>query len=307
MARPPRRQIIQMGGFPAVKTGAPSPYADLYYWVMEMSWPWFVTLVSASFVAINLIFGILYALLPGAIGTMERGSVIDGFFFSVDTLGTVGYGVMAPVTRLGHAIAAVEILIGLFFSATITGLIFARFARPRDSLIFSDVAVIGRYLGHRALMVRVASKRSRPLAEVTAQLSWLETIQQGDGRTFRRLTELPLVRSQNPMLGLAWTLVHILDDDSPVLAALDTPADRFMLTLSVGGIDTLLASQSLGGKRYGRDDVRVDHEFVDVISDENGVTHLDLRRLHDTVASVPAGAVIAAVDEAPKVRAQESG
>ena len=115
MARPPRRQIIQMGGFPAVKTGAPSPYADLYYWVMEMSWPWFVTLVSASFVAINLIFGILYALLPGAIGTMERGSVIDGFFFSVDTLGTVGYGVMAPVTRLGHAIAAVEILTGLFF------------------------------------------------------------------------------------------------------------------------------------------------------------------------------------------------
>ncbi|WP_188444985.1 ion channel [Sphingomonas psychrolutea] len=307
MARPPRRQIIQMGGFPAVKTGAPSPYADLYYWVMEMSWPWFVALVSASFIAINLIFGILYALLPGAIGTMERGSVIDGFFFSVDTLGTVGYGVMAPVTRLGHAIAAVEILIGLFFSATITGLIFARFARPRDSLIFSDVAVIGRYLGHRALMVRVASKRSRPLAEVTAQLSWLETIHQGDGRTFRRLTELPLVRSQNPMLGLAWTLVHILDDDSPVLAALDTPADRFMLTLSVGGIDTLLASQSLGGKRYGRDDVRVDHEFVDVISDENGVTHLDLRRLHDTVASVPAGAVIAAVDEVPKVRAQESG
>ncbi|WP_353203671.1 ion channel [Sphingomonas sp.] len=298
MARPPRRQIIQMGGFPAVKTGAPSPYADLYYWVMEMSWPWFVALVSASFVAINLVFGSIYALLPGAIGTMEPGSVIDGFFFSVDTLGTVGYGVMAPVTRLGHAIAAVEILIGLFFSATITGLIFARFARPRESLIFSDVAVIGRYLGRRALMVRVASKRSRPLAEVTAQLSWLETIHQSDGRTFRRLTELPLVRSQNPMLGLAWTLVHLLDDDSPVLAALDTPADRFMLTLSVGGIDTLLASQSLGGKRYGREDVRIDHEFVDVISDENGVTHLDLRRLHDTVASVPAGAALLEVDEA---------
>jgi inward rectifier potassium channel len=296
-----------MGGFPAVKTGAPSPYADLYYWVMEMSWPWFIALVSASFVAINLVFGIVYAWLPGAIGTMEPGSVIDGFFFSVDTLGTVGYGVMAPVTRLGHAIAAVEILIGLFFSATITGLIFARFARPRESLIFSDVAVIGRYLGRRALMVRVASKRSRPLAEVTAQLSWLETVHLPGGRTFRGLSELPLVRSQNPMLGLAWTLVHILDDDSPVLTALNAPEDRFLLTLSVGGIDTLLASQSLGGKRYGRDDVRVDHEFVDVISDQDGVTHLDLRRLHDTVAIVPAGAAISAGDEAPVVRAQESG
>ncbi|MGY2733496.1 ion channel [Sphingomonas sp. UYP23] len=284
MPRSPRRQIVQMGGFPAVKTGGPSPYGDLYYGVMEMSWPWFIALVSASFVAINLVFGTIYALLPGAIGTMQPGSVIDGFFFSVDTLGTVGYGVMAPVTRLGHAIAAVEILIGLFFSATITGLIFARFARPRESLIFSDVAVIGRYLGRRALMIRVASKRSRPLADVTAQMSWLETVHLGDGRTFRRLSELPLVRSRNPMLGLAWTLVHILDDDSPVLAALADANDRFLLTLSISGIDTLLASQSLGGQRYVRETVLIDHEFVDVISDENGTTHLDLRGFHKTVA-----------------------
>lgn len=283
MIRTPRRQTIQMGGFPAVKTGAPSPYADLYYWVMEMSWPWFIALVSASFVAINLLFGTLYALLPGAIGTMEPGSVIDGFFFSVDTLGTVGYGVMAPVTRLGHAIAAVEILTGLFFSATITGLIFARFARPRESLLFSDVAVIGRYQGKRALMARVASKRSRPLADVTAQMNWLELVHLGDGRTFRRLSELPLVRNQNPMLGLAWTLVHILDEESPVLSALADDRERFMLTLSLNGIDTLLASQSLGGKRYARETVLIDHEFVDVISDENGTTHLDLRLLHKTV------------------------
>ncbi len=266
-----------------MKTGAPSPYDDLYYWVMEMSWPWFIALVSASFVAINLVFGTIYALLPGAIGTMAPGSVVDGFFFSVDTLGTVGYGVMAPVTRLGHAIAAVEILIGLFFSATITGLIFARFARPRESLIFSDVAVIGRYQGKRALMARIASKRSRPLADATAQMSWLELVHVGDGRTFRRMTELPLVRNQNPMLGLAWTLVHILDDDSPVLDALANGTERFILTLSVSGIDTLLASQSLGGKRYGRETILVDHEFVDVISDDNGTTHLDLRLLHDTV------------------------
>lgn len=69
--------MIQMGGFPAVKTGAPSPYEDLYYWVMEMSWPWFIALVSVSFVAINLVFETLYALLPGAIGTMVPGSVIE--------------------------------------------------------------------------------------------------------------------------------------------------------------------------------------------------------------------------------------
>ena len=273
-----------MGGFAAIKTGAPSPWADLYYWVMEMSWPGFLALTAAIFVAINLAFGTIYALLPGTIANAEPGSVIDGFFFSVDTLGTVGYGVMAPATRLGHAIASVEILTGLFFSATMTGLIFARFARPRESLMFSDVAVIGHFLGKRALMVRVASKRSRPLAEATAQMSWLETLHLSDGRTMRRLSELPLVSSSNPMLGLAWTLVHLLDEDSPVLAALGNADDRFLLSVTIGGIDTLLASQSLGGKRYGRELVRVDHEFVDIISDEDGVTHLDLRKLHDTVA-----------------------
>lgn len=281
--RRPRRQIVQMGGLPAVKTGTPSPWADLYYWVMEMSWPLFIALTAAIFVAINLLFGLIYTALPGAIANAEPGSVLDGFFFSVDTLGTVGYGVMAPATHLGHAIASVEILTGLFFSATMTGLIFARFSRPRESLIFSDVAVISHYLGQRALMVRVASKRSRPLAEVTAQMSRLETIHLADGRMIRRLADLPLVSSSNPMLGLAWTLVHVLDKDSAVLAALANEEDRFLLSVTIGGMDTLLASQSLGGKRYGRDDVKIDHEFVDIISDENGVTHLDLRKLHDTV------------------------
>jgi inward rectifier potassium channel len=283
MVKSPRRQIVEMGGFAAVKTGAPSPYADLYYWIMEMSWPWFVTLTAAMFFAINLLFGLIYAALPGTLSNAVPGSVLDGFFFSVDTLGTVGYGVMAPATHLGHAIASVEILTGLFFSATMTGLIFARFARPRESLIFSNVAVIGHYLGQRALMMRVASKRSRPLAEATAQMSWLETIRHPDGTVIRRLTDLPLVRNSNPMLGLAWMLVHILEEDSAVLAALANPDDRFLLSVSIGGIDTLLASQSLGGKRYGRDTVLADHEFVDVISDEDGVTHLDLRKLHDTV------------------------
>ena len=272
-----------MGGFPALKIGAPSPYADLYYWVMEMSWPWFVTLTAAIFFAINLLFGLIYAALPGALSNAAPGSVLDGFFFSVDTLGTVGYGMMAPATHLAHAIASVEILIGLFFSATMTGLIFARFARPRQSLLFSNVAVIGDYLGQRALMVRVASMRSRALADATAQMSWLETILHGDGRTFRRLTALPLVSDRNPMLGLAWMLVHLLDEDSPVLAALDDAEDRFLLSVTIGGLDTLLASPSLGGKAYGREDVLADHQFVDVISLVDGVTSLDLRKLHDAV------------------------
>ncbi|MDB5704858.1 MAG: potassium channel protein [Sphingomonas bacterium] len=282
MARKPRRQIVELGGFPAIKIGGPSPFGDIYYWVMEMSWPAFIGLTSLIFLAINLLFGTLYALLPGTVANAEPGSIVDGFFFSVDTLGTVGYGAMAPATRLGHGIASVEILTGLFFSATMTGLIFARFARPRQSLVFSRVAVVGRYAGKKALMVRVASMRSRPLANATAQMSYLHTVHLPGGRTFRSLTTLPLIRDINPLLALSWTLVHLMEDDSPLLEAL-AGSDRFLLTVTIGGLDTLLASPSQGGTRYDRDQVLIDHEFVDVISDEQGAIRLDMTLLHDAV------------------------
>jgi inward rectifier potassium channel len=282
MSRKPRRQIVTFAGSPTIKIGAPSPLGDIYYWVMEMSWPIFIAIGALIFFAINLMFGLIYAALPGTVANAVPGSVIDGFFFSVDTLGTVGYGVMAPATHFGHAIASVEILTGLFFSATMTGLIFARFARPRQSLVFSNVAVIGRYEGKKALMVRVASMRSQPLADATAQMSYLRTVHLGDGRTFRSLNTLELMRNVNPLLGLSWTIVHLMEDDSPLLESLRSD-DRFLLTVTIGGLDTLLASPSQGGARYNREHVLIDHEFVDVISEESGMVRLDMTLLHDVV------------------------
>jgi inward rectifier potassium channel len=275
----PRKQTVNVAGFRAVKLGMPPALGDLYYQTMEMSWPSFVALVSLVFVVLNLVFGLTYACLPGAIANMTPGSIVEGFFFSVETLGTVGYGNLAPASWLGHSIAAIEILVGLFFSATMTGLIFARFARPRDSLVFSDVAVIGRLDDRPALMVRLASTRVRPLADATAQMAWLERIDLPDGRLMRRLVDLPLLRAHNAMISLSWTLIHILEDDSPLLEALRGD-QRFNLMVSVSGTDTLLAAQSIGGRSYGREDIKIDHEYVDVISDVEGVVYMNLANFH---------------------------
>jgi inward rectifier potassium channel len=275
----PRQRKMKVGGFDAVKLGVPSSFTDLYYSLMEIGWPSFVAVVSAAFLLINLVFGLVYVALPGQIANATPGSLADGFFFSVETLGTVGYGNMAPATRLAHSIAATEILAGLFFSATMTGLIFARFARPRDSLLFSRVAVIGRYEGRRALMVRLATARMRPLAGATAQISWLENLDTPEGRTMRRFVDLPLLRSTNPMLGLAWTLTHVIEDDSPFFAAL-RGTKRFQIIVSVSGLDTLLASQTVSGHAYNRDAIMIDHDFEDIIVDRDGIVHLDLTKLH---------------------------
>jgi inward rectifier potassium channel len=283
-----RSQTIDLGAMRAVRQGGPSPLADLYYLTMQVTWPTFVGLVCLTFAIINLVFGAVYTLLPGAIEHAAPGSLTDGVLFSIDTLGTVGYGYMYPATHLAHAIAACEILLGLFFSATITGLIFARFSRPRVGVVFSRSAVIGIYEGQRALMLRVASLRPRPLADADAQVAWLETTHQPDGSVVRRLAPLALVRDRNPMFSLSWTLVHVLAENSPLLAAFESD-ERFLITALVRGTDTLLASATMGSFSYRRQDIRPGQDFVDMISSRDGVLHLDMALLHDTQSIAAAG------------------
>jgi inward rectifier potassium channel len=261
------------------RTSVRLEFLDPYYRLMQASWPTFFALVVGSFLLINVLFGLIYAALPGTVANAEPGSLSDAFFFSVDTLATVGYGNMYPASRAGHAIAAVEILLGLFFLATVTGLIFARFSRPRAGLLFSRYAVIGRHQGKKALMIRAAWTRAFPLVDVTAQLSWLEQVTDSDGKTLRRLRELELVRNHNPMLGLAWTVIHILPDDSSMLAAIERK-EPLILIANVSGTDMLLASPSQALQRYGRREICVDHEFVEMVTLDDGGFTLDLSKLH---------------------------
>lgn len=276
--RRPKREIRLDFGDGRTRTPVLWELGDPYYWLMEIRWPAFVGAVVLVFILINLGFGIFYALVPGTIANAAPGSLTDGFFFSVDTLATVGYGNMYPASRLGHAVASAEILLGLFFLATVTGLIFARFARPKKGLVFSRHAVIGRHEGQRALMVRAVWTRPYPLLDATAQLSWLESVVQSHGQSSRRFRELELVRSHNPLLGLAWTLVHILPDDSDIVAAIEAGVP-LLLTASVSGTDMLLSSTSQTLQRYWQGDLRLDHEFADMISEEDNALRLDFSRL----------------------------
>lgn len=255
-------------------------FLDPYYWLMEIRWPTFIAATVLCFVLINILFALIYAAMPGSVANAEPGSLSDAFYFSVDTLATVGYGNMYPASRMGHGVAAVEIFVGLFFLATVTGLVFARFSRPRHGLLFSRFAVIGRYKGKPALMVRVAWTRSFPLLDAIAEMSWLEQVREPDGKDFRRLRELELVRSHNPIVGLGWTLIHVLSDDSDILAAVNG-GGPVLLTASVGGTDMLLASPSQSVQRYGRDDILADHEFVEMISEDDEGLCLDLSLLHE--------------------------
>ena len=282
MVRIPRtRQAVDLGGSMAYKIGTPGAFTDLYYYLMEIGWRTFFALVTAVFLFVNFVFGVIYAALPDAIASMRAGSLVDGFFFSVDTFGTVGYGVMAPHTPLGHAVASFEILVGLFLTATLTGIIFARFARPRETILFSSVIAIARHFGQRSLMVRVASARSRPLVEVRAEMVFLHKTVTPEGRPFRRYIDLPLVRRTNPLMALAWTVIHNIEPGGPLCDALDN-GDEIMIVMTVNGLDTLLGTAAFGGKTYREGDLRQGERFSEIVSDASGQVEIDIARIHAT-------------------------
>jgi inward rectifier potassium channel len=279
MAQERKADAGLIGGRSA-SVGMPTPLSDLYYTTMRMSWLAFVAGVAGVFVSINLVFGIVYAGIPGAVSGMVPGSVVDGFFFSAETLATVGYGEFAPHSSAGRAIATVEILVGLFFSATVTGLIFARFTRPREALIFSRVAVVALDEGAPALMVRVASTRAKPLADAHAQMVWSERLPLADGRLRTHFVDLPLARDHHALFSLTWTLIHRLEPGTAFEEALRGERP-LTLVVTVIGLDTLLATQSIGSCSYSRQDILVEHEFLDVVSDVEGTPHVDLMRFHE--------------------------
>ena len=160
--RPHRPIATRAGRTEFLKINAAvSGWRDSYHWVLSLSWPRFALFLAVSYVVINLLFGTLYVIRPNCINDLEPGSFPYAFFFSVETLATVGYGHNYPVTLYGHIIVTVEIFIGMIWLAVITGLIFVRFARPTARILFSDSLVIAPHDGRLSLMFRVANLRHK--------------------------------------------------------------------------------------------------------------------------------------------------
>ncbi len=250
-----------------------------------MRWATFIGSVLAIFFVANLGFASLYWLAPGAVNNARPGAFSDAFFFSVETMATVGYGVMTPATFYGHSIATAEIFFGMFLTALVTGAFFARFARPRARLVFSDTAVITHYEGGRALMMRVASRRLQGISEATARISYLHQHHIGESR-FRRFTELKLVRASIPILSLSWTVIHKIDEESPLwgMTIERIEAEEPTIMLSVSGFDEAISATINDRKAYRAENIRVAHVFADILRDlPGGFMELDITRIHDTV------------------------
>jgi inward rectifier potassium channel len=279
---------IHLGEIEGLKLGAKRfDWKDPYYLVLTVSWPVFFALAIAFYLTTNVVFALLYFAMPGCIHGARPGVFIDHFFFSIETLATVGYGVMSPANIYGHTIASTEIIFGLMSMAVITGLVFTRFSRPRARLLFSRVAVITHRDGPSELAMRVMNRRHQALAEVKARLTVLHRPLPSETNGLRRFIDLKLERSQIPMLGLSWTLTHVIDEDSPLhgITREKLGASISTLLVSVSGYDESISAPIVARYNYVPGTILYGHQFVDIISDsDEGQVVLDVPRFHDTVA-----------------------
>jgi inward rectifier potassium channel len=281
-----RPRVRNLGAGKIITEGLESNlWTDFYHNAMTVTWPAFFGSLAAIFMLFNLLFAEIYNFGDAPIANAKPGSFSDLFFFSVETTSTVGYGDMHPQTMYGHWIATVENFFGLVSLAVMTGLVFARFSRPRARLIFGNNPVITMHNDAPTLMVRVANARNNFISDASAKLWIIRGVSSVEGRRSVGFQPMRLLRSENPVFALSWTLFHTIDKESPLygLSAEDIAGGDLNFTVTISGLDETSAQVVHARNRYTGQDLRVGHEFVDIIRvDEEGMRHMDYAKIHDT-------------------------
>jgi inward rectifier potassium channel len=262
-------------------------YDDVYHRLLVIPWWQFFGLIALVFVIANALFGAIFLLEPGSIAGARPGSYSDAFFFSVQTLATIGYGSMYPATLYAQCVMALEALLGLMSVALMTGLTFAKFARPTARVLFAERFVISRVNGVPHVMFRMANWRGNLIVEAQLRVVILIEERTAEGETFRRPFELPLVRDRNATFILSWTAMHKVDEssiffgDDPLAKARAMNAQIF---LSLSGLDETIGQTIHARYNYSLDDCAVNARFADVVTPQHdGSRVVDYSFFHDVV------------------------
>jgi inward rectifier potassium channel len=293
MVKPTRRPkkarttFIQTGYTKVIQTGLSSFHpGDLYHSLFTLSFPKLLALMVSGYIAVNTVFAIAYLLGGDGIANAQPGSFKDAFFFSVQTLATIGYGAMYPQTAYTNSLVAIESFIGLLGVAMATGLMFARFSQPTARVLFSKKAVICSYNGVPTLMFRAANQRSNLIVEAEVNVRILLPEITPEGHSLRRVYDLNLVRSSTPLFLLSWMVMHPIDEKSPLLG---TTAESLansdaQIIVTFQGLDETVMQPMHARQMYEAKDILWNWRFVDVVTlQKNGDRVIDYTHFHDVI------------------------
>jgi len=287
-----RRVIDKNGDFNVRRRGVNWHDIHPYLFMVGTSWSMFLALIFLAYVVANLFFAsIYYAIgtehLHGVDAATPGGKYLEAFFFSAHTFTTVGYGSISPVGTVANLAAALEALVGLLALALATGLLFGRFSRPAARIQFSRSALIAPYLNGNSLQFRIANRRSNNLMELEAKIL-LMTVENVDGRLQRRYAALTLERSAVLFLPLTWTIVHPIDESSPLLGKTSTDLERLQaeFLILIKGYDEMASQTTHTRYSYRHDELVWGARFAPAFSiDDSGDLILEIERLSDYVDS----------------------
>lgn len=263
---------------------------NVYHTLLSMSWRTFLGLVLVLYFASNVFFGSLYASFgPEALVDKSEAPMdylfVRGFFFSVQTFATIGYGTIHPVGIATNLLVTVESYYSLLANALITGVVFARFARPTARIVFSTVAVVAPYRGKTGLMFRIVNGRKNQLIEVRAVVMFVRFVNE-NGRTVRRFDVLELERRKVTFFPLAWTIVHPIDDRSPMfgLTKEDLVSTDGEILILLTAVDETFVQTVHARSSYKPSSIIFGHKFVSLYNqvEEGETISIDVRRLSET-------------------------
>ena len=292
VARESRRRLLNRdGSFNVRRTGLRFwESLSAYHYFLTISWPKFLGYVVAGYVVSNAFFAAVYVLLgDGALAGAEhldiRHRYIKAFFFSVHTLATIGYGNVYPASLAADLVVAVEALVGLLGFAVVTGVVFARFARPTACIVFSRRAIIAPYRETgRAFMFRIVNKRSNQIVELEAKVL-LSRRKKNARAGDREFVNLRLERDRVAFFPLSWTIVHPIDETSPLFGwteqDLDAADAEFLVLLN--GFDETFSQTVHTRSSYESEEVVWGARFVSMFNPpgEDGTLSVDIRKVHD--------------------------
>ena len=269
-------------------------WRDVYHNLLTMRWWTFVLAAALVYTGANLVFAVLYWPDTQGLTGARPHSFVDALNFSVETLGTIGYGAMAPHDGYTNVLVATEAFTSIFLTAVLTGLTFARVSRPSARILFSDVAVIAPFEGRPTLMMRAANQRANQILEAEATLTLASQLVT-DGVFMRVFAPMTLRRARSPLFAVSWTMMHVIDETSPLHGRDDAwmrqVSAEFIVT--VAGVDETSSQRVHARTSYMADELVWGRHFADIITppgDGEGRWTIDYTRFHDVRPAEPSPA-----------------
>lgn len=284
-----KRIINKDGSFNIKRTGGGLSSRNTFHYLINISWTKFLIIVFAGFITVNLFFAILYHLagvenLVNAESHDGLQSFLNTFFFSVQTFATVGYGGIHPTGILSNIIASIESMTGILSFALATGLLYGRFSKPSAKISFSNKAIITTFKEGKALMFRVANARPNVMMEMEAN-AMMTFLDKSNNQFTRKYFPLKLEIKFIYFFPLPWTIVHQIDEDSPLFGKTESDLKYLEaeLLVMIKGFDDSFSQTVITRNSYKYDEIEWDSKFIRAFStDESGETIVDLEKLSET-------------------------